>query len=85
MDWNVKDVPSWLTVSPESGEGSNYKQTITLSAEANSGGMKEATLTFSIDGATASVKVKQNHGFSSDAPSNALFFESCTKSKGCKP
>ena len=82
MDWNVKDVPSWLTVSPESGEGSNYKQTITLSAEANSGGMKEATLTFSIDGATASVKVKQNHGFSSDAPSNALFFESFTKSKG---
>ena len=82
MDWNVKDVPSWLTVSPESGEGSNYKQTITLSAEANTGGMKEATLTFSIDGATASVKVKQNHGFSSDAPSNALFFESFTKSKG---
>jgi DNA/RNA endonuclease G (NUC1) len=82
MDWNVKDVPSWLTVSPESGEGSNYKQTITLSAEANSGGMKEATLTFSIDGAAASVKVKQNHGFSSDAPSNALFFESFTKSKG---
>ena len=82
MDWNVKDVPSWLTVSPESGEGSNYKQTITLSAEANSGGMKEATLTFCIDGATASVKVKQNHGFSSDAPSNALFFESFTKSKG---
>ena len=82
MDWNVKDVPSWLTVSPESGEGSNYKQTITLSAEANSGGMKEAILTFSIDGATASVKVKQNHGFSSDAPSNALFFESFTKSKG---
>ena len=82
MDWNVKDIPSWLTVSPESGEGSNYKQAITLTADVNNGGMREATLTFNIDGASSSVKVKQSHGFSSDAPENALFFESFTKSIG---
>ena len=82
MDWNVKDIPSWLTVSPESGAGSNYKQTITLTADVNNGGMREATLAFNIDGASSSVKVKQSHGFSSDAPENALFFESFTKSIG---
>ena len=82
MDWKVQDVPSWITVSPESGMGSNYKQPVTVTVEKNNGGMREATLVFAIDGATSSVKITQGHGFSSDAPSNALFFESFTKSKG---
>lgn len=82
MDWKVQDVPSWITVSPESGMGSNYKQPVTVTVEKNNGGMREATLVFAIDGATSSVKITQGHGFGSDAPSNALFFESFTKSKG---
>lgn len=82
MDWKVQDVPSWMTVSPESGLASNYKQPVTVTVEKNAGGMREATLVFSIDGATASVKITQKHGFGSDAPSNAIFFESFTKSMG---
>lgn len=82
MDWKVQDVPSWMTVSPESGLGSNYKQPVTVTVEKNNGGMREATLVFAIDGATSSVKISQGHGFGSDAPSNALFFESFTKSIG---
>lgn len=82
MDWKVQDVPSWITVSPESGMGSNYKQPVTVTVEKNNGGMREATLVFAIDGATSSVKISQGHGFGSDAPSNALFFESFTKSIG---
>ena len=74
MDWKVQDVPSWITVSPESGMGSNYKQPVTVTVEKNNGGMREATLVFAIDGATSSVKITQGHGFGSDAPSNALFF-----------
>ena len=82
MDWKVQDVPSWMTVSPESGVGSNYKQPVAVTVEKNNGGMREATLVFAIDGATSSVKITQNHGFGSDAPSNALFYESFTKSIG---
>ena len=82
MDWKVQDVPSWITVSPESGMGSNYKQPVTVTVEKNNGGMREATLVFAIDGATSSVKIAQGHGFGSDAPSNALFFTSFTTSMG---
>lgn len=82
MDWKVQDVPSWITVSPESGMGSNYKQPVTVTVEKNNGGMREATLVFAIDGATSSVKITQGHGFGSDAPSNALFFASFTTSMG---
>ena len=82
MDWKVQDVPSWITVSPESGMGSNYKQPVTVTVEKNNGGMREATLVFAIDGATSSVKISQGHGFGSDAPSNALFFTSFTTSMG---
>ena len=82
MDWKVQDVPSWMTVSPESGVGSNYKQPVAVTVEKNNGGMREATLVFAVDGATSSVKITQNHGFGSDAPSNALFYESFTKSIG---
>ena len=82
MDWKVQDVPSWMTVSPESGLGSNYKQPVTVTVAKNNGGMREATLVFAVDGATSSVKITQNHGFGSDAPSNALFYESFTKSIG---
>ena len=82
MDWKVQDVPSWITVSPESGMASNYKQPVTVTVEKNNGGMREATLVFAIDGATSSVKITQGHGFGSDAPSNALFFASFTTSMG---
>ena len=82
LDWKVQDVPSWITVSPESGMGSNYKQPVTVTVEKNNGGMREATLVFAIDGATSSVKITQGHGFGSDAPSNALFFTSFTTSMG---
>ena len=82
MDWKVQDVPSWMTVSPESGVGSNYKQPVAVTVEKNNGGMREATLVFAVDGATSSVKITQGHGFGSDAPSNAIFYESFTKSIG---
>ena len=81
-DWSVQDTPSWITVDPESGMGSGNKQTVTVTVEKNTGGMREATLVFAVDGATSSVKITQNHGFGSDAPSNALFYESFTKSIG---
>ena len=32
-DWVVTGMPDWLTVSPSSGEGSLYKQTVVLTAE----------------------------------------------------
>ena len=81
-DWSVQDTPSWITVDPESGMGSGNKQTVTVTVEKNTGGMREATLVFAVDGATSSVKITQGHGFGSDAPSNALFYESFTKSIG---
>lgn len=81
-DWSVQDTPSWITVDPESGMGSGNKQTVTVTVEKNTGGMREAALVFAVDGATSSVKITQNHGFGSDAPSNALFYESFTKSIG---
>ena len=33
LDWTVSGVPSWLTVSPEAGTGSLYKQTVTITAQ----------------------------------------------------
>ena len=81
-DWSVKDIPSWITVDPESGMGSDYKQTVTVTVEKNVGGTREADVVFAVDGASSSVKITQNHGFGSDAPENAIFYESFTKSMG---
>ena len=82
VDWTVTGVPSWLTVTPDSGTGSNYKQPITLVAEPNVSGAREAVLTFKAKDATFDVPVKQRHSFGSDAPENALFFESFTSGMG---
>ena len=81
-DWVVTGMPGWLTVSPSSGEGSLYKQTVVLTAEENNGGFREATLSISVEGLSKDIKVSQNHIFGSDAPANAVFFESFKTSIG---
>ena len=82
VNWTVTGMPSWLTVSPESGTGSNYKQTITLAAEANVSGAREAVLTFKAKDLTCDVRVRQGHSFGSDAPENAVFYEPFTSDIG---
>lgn len=82
LDWAVQDVPAWLTVSPESGTGSNYEQPVTVSAPKNIGGQREAVLKFVIEGASYDVKISQSHSFGTDAPSNTIFFESFKNSMG---
>lgn len=81
-DWVVKDVPSWMTVSPESGTGSNYEEKINVTVEKNVGGAREAVLVFAAEGISKEVKIMQSHAFGSDAPENALFFESFSSSMG---
>ena len=81
-DWMVQDVPSWLTVSPESGAGSFSAQTVIVTAQKNNGGVRDVTLKFSVDGAFADVKICQNHPFGSDAPDGTIFYESFTQSIG---
>lgn len=50
IDWQLKDytpeVKSWVTVSPESGKGSESAQTITISVTANTGADRTADITF---------------------------------------
>lgn len=75
-DWKVTGVPEWLTVSPANGTASLYKQEVQITAANNTGGAREAVLTFEIEGASLDVKISQNHSFGSDAPDNALYFES---------
>ena len=82
LDWTVSGVPEWITVSPESGAGSLYKQTITITAQANDAAVRNAALTFQIEGAAADLKVKQSHAFGPDAPASAIFFESFKSSVG---
>ena len=82
LDWVISGIPEWLTVSPASGEGSLYKQTIVLTALPNNSGLREAVLTVSVDGLSKEVKVSQNHAFGSDAPENAVFYESFKSSIG---
>ena len=76
LDWTVIGVPDWLAVSPASGAASLYKQPIKITAEKNEGGMREAKLVFAVEGLTKEVKISQIHAFGSDAPANAVFFES---------
>ncbi len=75
-DWTVSGVPEWMTVSPESGSASDYRQDVTITAEKNEGPLREAALVFAVEGASCEVKIKQNHPFGSSAPDNALYFES---------
>ena len=82
MDWVVTGMPDWLTVSPSSGEGSLYKQTVTVAADENKSGLREAVLTFTVEGLSKDVKITQNHAFGSDAPAGAIFYESFKTSKG---
>ena len=81
-DWAVKDVPSWMAVSPESGVGSNYEEKVTVTVEKNVGGAREAVIVFAAEGISKEVTIRQNHAFGSDAPENALFFESFSSSMG---
>lgn len=81
-DWTLGQVPEWLTVSPVSGTASLYKQDIIVEAAENTGGAREAVLKFSIEDAAVEVTIKQRHPFGSDAPENAIFFESFESSIG---
>ena len=82
LDWTVSGAPSWLTVSPESGEGSLYKQTITVTAQANTAGSREGVLTFEIEGGSVELKVKQQNAFGPDAPEKAIYFEAFKEGAG---
>ena len=82
LDWTVSGVPAWLTVSPESGEGSLYKQTITVTAQPNTAGTREGVLTFEIEGGSVELKVKQPTAFGPDAPEAAIYFESFKEGVG---
>lgn len=82
MAWTVSGAPEWLTVSPASGEGSLYKQTIVVTATANEGTQREAVLSFAIEGLTKEVRIVQLNKYGSDASSNTIFFESFKKGIG---
>ena len=69
VPWAVSGAPEWLTVSPNTGDASNYKQEITVTAQKNTAGAREAVLTFNAQGLTKEVKVKQGHAFDASAPS----------------
>lgn len=81
-DWVVQEVPSWLTVSPESGVGAFSSQTVTVSVQKNNAGVREAVLKFAVDGASSEVKISQNHSFGPDAPDGVIFYETFTQSMG---
>lgn len=81
-DWTVSGVPSWMTVSPESGKGSLYKQEVVVAVQENTAGVREAVLTFEIEGMSRAVTVVQNHAFGAGAPAGAIFFESFEKAQG---
>ena len=81
-DWNVTGVPEWLTVSPDSGASSLYKQELVITAEENTGGVREAQLTFTAEDASKVVKISQGHPYGSNAPENAIFFEALETSMG---
>ena len=82
LDWTVSGAPAWLTVSPESGEGSLYKQTVTVTAQPNTAGAREGVLTFEIEGGSVGLKVKQPNAFGPDAPEKAIFFEAFKEGVG---
>lgn len=82
LDWTVSGAPEWLTISPESGTGSLYKQDVSLTATENSGAMREGVITFAIEGMTYDVKVKQANAFGPEAPEKAIFFESFKQGVG---
>ena len=82
LDWTVSGAPAWLTVSPESGEGSLYKQTVTVTAQPNTAGAREGVLTFEIEGGSVELKVKQPNAFGPDAPEKAIFFEAFKEGVG---
>lgn len=81
-DWRVSDIPEWLTVSPDSGTGSLYKQEVVITAEENKGGVREAVLKFSAENASKEVKISQGHPFGSNAPANAIFYEALETGMG---
>lgn len=58
--WTVSGMPEWLRVSPESGEGSLYKQDISVSVSKNEGKGREAVLKFSIEGASQEIFITQS-------------------------
>ena len=58
-EWTVSGVPDWLTVTPNSGVGSNKKQLITLTAKSNDDIERSANISFTIGFADAVLKVKQ--------------------------
>lgn len=59
-DWSVSGAPTWMTVSPESGKGSLYKQEVTVTVGKNEGKAREAVLTFAIEGASQELVISQS-------------------------
>ena len=58
--WTVNNVPDWITVTPNSGQGSNEKQTVTITAKSNPDIDRDANITFTIGFSDAVLKVKQS-------------------------
>lgn len=80
-NWDVENVPEWITVSPESGESSSSQQ-VTITVAANPAGVRGAILKFVAGGSFAEVTITQNHGFGSDAPEGVIFYETFSTGMG---
>ncbi len=60
VDWNIGNVPSWLSVSPSNGKGS-VQMTIYPTNENISSTERSATITLTGSGATASIIINQGN------------------------
>ncbi len=57
--WHVEDIPDWVALDVNSGNGSSSAQTITVSVDDNPGYNHEGEIVFSIGAKKASVQVAQ--------------------------
>lgn len=76
-DWEVQDVPSWISVSPDSDAGAYTPQSISVTVLPNQGDAREAILKFVTEDSSAEVKIKQKEGGSS-----VIFYEKFDQSMG---
>lgn len=76
-DWKVQDVPSWISVSPDSDAGAYTPQSISVTVLPNQGDAREAILKFVTENSSSEVKIKQKKGGSS-----VIFYEKFDQSMG---
>ena len=77
--WNVESAPSWITVDPSSGTGSDASQKVTVKAAENTGSERSGDVKFVAGEKTAVLKVTQaeavviEQGFKPEAAKCAAF------------